>query len=206
MKLVEAYRYSNYITHLMDNVRLLLMKPEFMNNVTLTKHMSGSVPNGEDATELQARDEDFDPDLTMNFLLALFEEKKNLLYAIEHAKPQDTDAEIALNKDRRTLGVLFSNLGNAKEKTVIDTRDSTYGVGADGVQNVYQFKVDKTLTVRYNRVMARAIGKEMMRQAEEVSMRLDAEKLTCEVNFHPLFDITDTLEEAFGKYTASQTD
>ena len=207
MRLVEAFRYANYLSSKMDEVKMALMDPTFTMDRSVTHRMGGAVPNRQDYTEPAEKNpmyDFFDPDLAVSFLLALFEEKKNLMYAVAHAKFPTSDAEIALNKDRRAIGVLLSNLGSQRESVTNKGEEYTFGIGADGEQKVYRYKTETVSNIRFSKALAKAAGKEMIRQADESSTDLDEEKLTVEVNFHPQFDISDTLEEAFNKYKENQ--
>lgn len=203
MNLNESFRYCNYITSLMDQLRLLLSREDFIRKTSIVHRMSGVVPNCDDKVEEAERPNDIPnitPDQAIDFLIALFQEKQNVDYAIDHAKVINMDADISLNKVRRSIGVLLSNLGNAAQTVKKKNCAYAHGLNKDGGQEDYQYVTELTLSVDYNRAAAKAYGKQLIKEAEEISTRLDGQRILYTVNFHPTYDVTDTLEEAFEKY------
>lgn len=203
MNLNEAYRYSNYISNLINEIRVMLMSPDYTTQTTVIHHKAGAVPGCEDVTEVEKPRRRYalsNPDKAMAFLISLFDEKSNVAYAIEHAKDTNMDADLSLNKMRRELGVLFSNLASAEDGIVGFGNEYCYGLNADGDPNQYAYRTERTTTLRYNSEAARAFSKTLMKEADAVSSKLDEARLLCHVNFHPTYDVNDTLEEAYKKY------
>lgn len=202
MNLNEAYHYSNYLSGLIENVITLLCDDRYLWKQSVMHKKSDAVSGYVDVLEAvpyQGSVTYAQPDQMIDFLIGLLSERKNIIYAIDNAKPKHNDAELAINKIRRMVGVTLSNIGGMT-KTAVDGTGRCYAINNDGNQTPFVYPTVTSYEPRYNKNHAKELGKTLMKRVEEVSNQLDVNKLTTEVNIHPMFDVTESLEDAFNSW------
>lgn len=202
MVLKEAFRAQNYLEGLISEGLNFLMRTD---NVTTKKqeHMRKKVNvDAEDEViklpkVVEFENESITPDVVIDFVMDVLDEKEKLTSAIAVAKTSaeiDIDASIALNKSRQHIASILHVMGNIKanEKQIIG-RDFKFNV--DGVQVPYQYNINEVTTIDFDRNKVKGLVKKLCRKSDEVSARLDELNVTVRVDYTPKYEIGDSFED-----------
>lgn len=203
MNLKEAFRYQNFLDRTINTVSNFLAVK--VNVMTVTQVHKKSAANAEAQDEIVIKEvEAFhgaDPDKLARLLKILLNEKEFCADGVWTAKYEylkktgfNLDAQLAVNKHRQSAARLMSMLGSYKEAK--NTAKGTgYKFNNDGVQTPYYYDVDETMAPAFDVQSMKACGKALARLADDVSVAADQCMIESVVDFVPMFNPTDSIED-----------
>jgi hypothetical protein len=129
----------------------------------------------------------------MDIWQQLMNEKEQLGLAIGKAKAGmsfNLDAAVDANKSRRAFLVTMQRLANRKSSHELQKGEGRgYVFNNDGNQTSYCYDIDRIMTIDYDRNKVRGMVKELTRESDEVSIRIDEALLQTKVDYEPSFDL-----------------
>ena len=131
----------------------------------------------------------------LDFLLD--SEKESLVDAIATAKASaeiNKDNAISMNKKKQMFANVLKDMSNIKpsNSTVLG---SGYTFNVDGNQVKYVYDVEKITRIDFNRDNVRKLIKKYLKEADEISAKLDAIEINTIVDFSPKWDVNDEFED-----------
>ena len=204
LTLKKSFEYQNYLNRMMSAVEGYLVQ-EGNTTTTVQKHMRSKANADavdEDVIVLKSNPSDYTVNQMVDFLMALFNEKELLTKAIDEAKANteiNVDSSVALNKHRQTMMNIFNSMAKIKPS---ESTGSGYGYKFDvnGAQVRYVYDIKSVKTIDFNRDTVKSLVKKLNKDADAVSEKLDLIQLQTKVDFEPQFELTDSIEDAMGKY------
>lgn len=199
MNLKESYRYANYLDNLLNAAYKYLATNGFITTVK-QEHLRSKVnPEATDETIIVPKfyDVDFHPMDVINFVVKVFDEREKLVKAIADAKNSielNIDNSISMNKKRQAFIEVLESMALIKSKETI-VNGSGYKFNTDGNQVSYNYEVKQVTSIDFDRNDVKALIKKFNKQCDEVSSKLDSIEINTEVQFTPLWDVNDKLED-----------
>jgi len=197
MNLKESFRYQKFLDGLMRSAASNLQNP-YHSLKTTKVHLRHAVnPEAEDMTEI-VEDGEFVPnDTVLAFMAHLIDEREKLSIAISKAKQSvgfDTDAAIETNKFRQQLNAavrqMLRHVGTKRK-----VKESDYKFDINGQQVPYRYDVEITTTENYDKESAKALMRETIAKADEVSAAVDAAMINTVVEYEPPYDVNETFDD-----------
>lgn len=197
MNLKESFRYQKFLDGLMRSAASNLQNP-YHSLKTTKVHLRHAVnPEAEDMTEV-VEDGEFVPnDTVLAFMAHLIDEREKLSIAISKAKQSvgfDTDAAIETNKFRQQLNAavrqMLRHVGTKRK-----VKESDYKFDINGQQVPYRYDVEITTTENYDKDAAKALMRETIAKADEVSAAVDAAMINTVVEYEPPYDVNETFDD-----------
>lgn len=200
MNLKDAFRYQNYLSDMLDKLsyNIAYMNPV---KVTETHNRSKACPEAEDevidATEQRFVNASIDD--ILEFMEDVEYEKGELSREIAKAKAATEfclDAEMANNRTARKSANILKGLiakGGEKEEK---KEGRSYRINVEGNQVPYSYEVVRHMEPDFDVDKVRERYKSKLSQADRTSSEIDRYLLDTNINFYPLFDINEHLEEA----------
>ena len=201
MNLKEAFQAQNKISELMSYINRYLSDSD--NVMTITeKHLRSKALAGQqdDTVDVSRKaDEGFDVGRLLGIWQELMEEKERLGTAIGKAKAGmdfNLDAAVNTNKSRRAFLRMLQTLANLKSSHELQKGEGRgYVFNNDGNQTTYCYDIDRIKTIDYDRNKVRAMVKELNRESDELSTKIDEALLHTKVDYEPKFVLAG--EESF---------
>ncbi len=139
----------------------------------------------------------FTPMQTVDFTVRALEEKEKLSLAILAAKKTtkvDIDHSVAMNKKRQEFICTLKQMDRVKDRE--EKSDGLdYKFNQEGNQVIYHYDIDEVITIDFDRKDIKGLIKKLTKQCDELSIVLDGLLVTTEVDYTPVFDINDSLED-----------
>lgn len=209
MNLKEAFQAQNKIGELLDYISLYLSNVDNVMTVT-EKHLRSKALAGQqdDSVDVSRKSEEmFEVGKLIDIWQQLMNEKEQLGLAIGKAKAGmsfNLDAAVDTNKSRRAFLVTMQRLANRKSSHELQKGEGRgYVFNNDGNQTTYCYDIDRIMTIDYDRNKVRAMVKELTRESDEVSIKIDEALLHTQVDYEPKFDLAGEesfiIEELMGK-------
>ena len=209
MNLKEAFQAQNKIGELMSYINFYLSTEN--NVMTITeKHLRSKALAGQqdDTVDVSRKDDEgFDVGRLLGIWQELMEEKERLGTAIGKAKAGmdfNLDAAVNTNKSRRAFLRMLQTLANLKSSHELQKGEGRgYVFNNDGNQTTYCYDIDRIKTIDYDRNKVRAMVKELTRESDELSTKIDEALLHTKVDYEPKFVLAEEesfiIEELMGK-------
>ena len=199
MVLKEAYRYMNYLDSLLNATRVYLTDTDFITNTQQTHYRSKANQEAQDEVIQVPKPYNvtFTPMQLVDFVVKVLAEKEKLSFAIAEAKKTtdlDIDHSIAMNKKKQEF-VSILNTMNGVRSTERLAKGSAYKFNQEGNQVNYFYDINEVVTIDFDRNDIKGLIKKYTKECDEVSAKLDLLLLTTEVNYTPIWDINDLLED-----------
>jgi len=209
MNLKEAFQAQNKIGELLDYISFYLSNVDNVMTVT-EKHLRSKALAGQqdDSVDVSRKSEEmFEVGKLIDIWQQLMNEKEQLGLAIGKAKAGmsfNLDAAVDANKSRRAFLVTMQRLANRKSSHELQKGEGRgYVFNNDGNQTTYCYDIDRIMTIDYDRNKVRAMVKELTRESDEVSIKIDEALLHTQVDYEPKFDLAGEesfiIEELMGK-------
>ena len=209
MNLKEAFQAQNKIAELLDYIGRYLSDEDNVMTVT-EKHLRSKALAGQqdDSVDVSRKSEEmFEVGKMIGIWQQLMEEKEQLGLAIGKAKAGmafNLDSAVDANKSRRSFLMTMQRLANRKSSHELQKGEGRgYVFNNDGNQTTYCYDIDRIMTIDYDRNQVRAMVKELTRESDEVSIKIDEALLQTKVDYEPKFDLAGEnsfiLEELMGK-------
>lgn len=198
MKLKEAFRYQNTLKLWIDEAEDFLTNRN--NIVTIKETHKRSLVNKEDedvVKEINNREMDVEPNVMIDFIFDLVEEKNKVSKAISDAKRNsdiDLDVSIEINKSKQRLASIYKSLSNIKA-TERSRTDKAYKFNVEGNQTPYIYEVDEFISIDYDRNKVRKMEKKLEKECDSTSTDIEMLQLTIEVNHTPKYDVNDSFAD-----------
>ena len=196
MNLKEAFQTQNRISDLLAYIGRYLSDEDNVMTVT-EKHLRSKALAGQadEAVDASRKDGDgFDVDGLLDIWQELMKEKVALGLAIGKAKAGmdfQLDAAIDANKGRRAFLAVLQQMAGRKGSHELQKGEGTgYVFNNDGNQTAYHYDIDRILTIDYDRNRVRAIAKELYREVEEISLKVDEALLRTSVDYTLEIDLS----------------
>lgn len=208
MNLKEAFRFQNKLESLIMNTENILDDEDC---VTLTKRTylyKKANPDAENETMTIIPDTEYYRQLNemIEFAVYLLDQREKLSEAINKAKrglPLDLDGEVSLNRYRQRLSESFRRMARIKSREVTETNGGVgYRFNNEGNQVAYKCDVKRVTTINFNRNTVRKYAAQLSEKADIASAEIDRCMINYEVNYQPEFDVNDSFDEVFEKFTA----
>ena len=202
MILKEAYRYQNYLSNLISFAEGYLQKKDFITETTQTHNRKKVNPEAEDEVMVvkASYNVDFTPMQLIEFINKALTEKHKLTNAIDTTKKNaefNIDSSIEMNKIKQGYISVLSSMAKTKPSETV-SRGSGYKFNADGNQVAYYYDIDNVTTINFDRNDVRGILKKLQKETDDVSTKIDAIQATAEVDYEPIWDLSDSLEDIVG--------
>ena len=201
MNLKEAFQAQNKIGELLDYIVRYLSDEDNVMTVT-EKHLRSKALAGQqdDSVDVSRKSEEmFEVGKLIGIWQQLMEEKEQLGLAIGKAKAGmdfNLDSAVDANKSRRSFLMTLQRLANRKSSHELQKGEGRgYVFNNDGNQTTYCYDIDRIMTIDYDRNKVRAMVKELTRESDEVSIKIDEALLQTQVDYEPKFDLAG--EESF---------
>lgn len=209
MNLKEAFQAQNKIGELLDYISFYLSNVDNVMTVT-EKHLRSKALAGQqdDSVDVSRKSEEmFEVGKLIDIWQQLMNEKEQLGLAIGKAKAGmsfNLDAAVDANKSRRAFLMTMQRLANRKSSHELQKGEGRgYVFNNDGNQTTYCYDIDRIMTIDYDRNKVRAMVKELTRESDEVSIKIDEALLHTQVDYEPKFDLAGEesfiIEELMGK-------
>ena len=198
MKLKEAFRYQNTLKLWIDEAEDFLTNRN--NIVTIKETHKRSLVNKEDedvVKEINNREMNVEPNVMIDFIFDLVEEKNKVSKAISDAKRNadvDLDVSIEINKSKQRLASIYKRLSNIKD-TERSRADKAYKFNVEGNQTPYIYEVDEVISIDYDRNKVRKMEKKLEKECDSTSTDIEMLQLTIEVNHTPKYDVNDSFTD-----------
>ena len=208
MNLKEAFRFQNKLESLIMNTENILDDEDC---VTLTKRTylyKKANPDAENETVTIIPDTEYYRQLNemIEFAVYLLDQREKLSEAINKAKrglPLDLDGEVSLNRYRQRLSESFRRMARIKSREVTETNGGVgYRFNNEGNQVAYKCDVKRVTTINFNRNTVRKYAAQLSEKADNASLEIDRCMINYEVDYQPVFDVNDSFDEVFEKFTA----
>ena len=201
MNLKEAFQAQNKIGELLDYIGRYLSDEDNVMTVT-EKHLRSKALAGQqdDSVDVSRKSEEmFEVGKLIGIWQQLMEEKEQLGLAIGKAKAGmdfNLDSAVDANKSRRSFLMILQRLANRKSSHELQKGEGRgYVFNNDGNQTTYCYDIDRIMTIDYDRNKVRAMVKELTRESDEVSIKIDEALLHTQVDYEPKFVLAG--EESF---------
>jgi hypothetical protein len=195
MNLKEAFQAQNKISELLSYIVRYLSDEDNVMSVT-EKHLRSKALAGQtdDTVDVSRKSEEgFEVGKLLSIWQELMAEKERLGLAIGKAKAGmdfNLDAAVDGNKSRRSFLFMLQSLANRKSSHELQKGEGRgYVFNNDGNQTSYCYDIDRIMTIDYDRNKVRAMVKELTRESDEVSIRIDEALLQTKVDYEPSFDL-----------------
>ena len=209
MNLKEAFQAQNKLFELLDYISDYLSIEDNVMTVT-EKHLRSKALAGQqdDSVDVSRKSEEmFEVGKLIDIWQELMNEKEKLGLAIGKAKAGmsfNLDAAVDANKNRRAFLMTMQRLANRKSSHELQKGEGRgYVFNNDGNQTTYCYDIDRIKTIDYDRNKVRAMVKELTRESEEVSIKIDEALLHTQVDYEPKFVLAGEesfiIEELMGK-------
>ena len=204
MNLKEAFRYQNYLNDLFSQMKFYAAdRRNFL--IVKQEHFRSKVnPEAVDETIETTKEREYTQDnkTIISFMSALIEEKHRLSIAIDKAKAAceiDIDAETAHNNKRRDMALLLKTIAGIKPSER-KTTGRDFKFNANGEQVEYCYEINEVSTIDFDRNAVKGLFRKLSRESDDMSAKIDRCMIDVIVEFEPMFDVSDSVEDALCDY------
>ena len=199
MKLKESYRYANFLDNLLMTAYQYLQNEGFVTTTKQNHLRSKANPDASDETIYVQKpyDVDFTPNDVIDFTVKVIAEKELLTEAIAKAKASaeiNIDTAIAMNKKKQQFANVLNHMAGIKPSEK-QTTGRSYKFDANGEQKPYVYDIINATTIDFNRNDVKKLVKKYLKEADEISAKLDAIEINTMLDFHPQYDVNGTFED-----------
>lgn len=202
MNLKESFRYQKFLDGLMRSASSNLQNPYHSLKTTKVHYRQVVNPDATDETEIVEDGEFVHNDIMLAFMAHLIVVREELSIAISNAKQSigfDTDAAIETNKFRQMLNCAVRQmLRHTASKRKI--KETDYKFDINGQQVPYRYDVEIITTENYDKAAAKALMRETISKADEVSAAVDAAMINAAVEFEPPYDVNETFDDVLDTF------
>ena len=209
MNLKEAFQAQNKIGELQNYITRYLSDNDNIMTVT-EKHLRSKALAGQtdDTVDVSSKDEEnFDVGKLLTIWQDLNRERELLGLAIGRAKATidfNLDVEVENNKRRRSFLSVVEYMAIKKSSHELQKgAGKGYVFNNEGNQTAYCYDIDRIETIDYDRNKVRSLMKELILEADRVSIKIDETLLNTQVDYTPKFDLVGEnrfiIEELLGE-------
>jgi len=202
--LKKSFELQNYLSQLLNNALCVL---SLNDNITTTKqkHLrKKSYSEAEDEEIIVKKSHDFQ--FTINdlvkFIDVLIKEIDKLTTAVNDAKyynGKNFDAMIAMNNKKRNILRRYEMMASLKPtESIIKGQAEKFNEA--GEQVTYRYDIEQVTTIDYDRNEIKKKVSQLRKEVDETSDAIDAMQLQSMVDYDPIFEIGDNLEDVVENY------
>ena len=205
MNLKESFRYQKFLDTLMANASASIVAVDHCLKTVKVHRRNAVNPDADDMTE-EVEVPAFIPNDTMIlFMSYLVDEREKLSIAIGKAKASigfDIDAAVETNKFRQSLHSSIRRMMRyAPGKSKSQARGYKFDI--NGVQQAYIYDVETTTSENYTKDTAKALMRNMITTADDVSARVDAALINTTVEYDPPYDVNESFEDVLETFVSN---
>lgn len=205
MNLKESFRYQKFLDTLMANASASIVAVDHCLKTVKVHKRNAVNPDADDMTE-EVEVPAFIPNDTMIlFMSYLVDEREKLSIAIGKAKASigfDIDAAVETNKFRQSLHSSIRRMMRyAPGKSKSQARGYKFDI--NGVQQAYIYDVETTTSENYTKDTAKALMRNMITTADDVSARVDAALINTTVEYDPPYDVNESFEDVLEAFVSN---
>ncbi len=196
MNLKEAFQAQNRISELLAFVGRYLSDKDNVMTVT-EKHLRSKALSGQqdETIDVSCKGEDgFDVNKLLSIWQKLLKEKEALGFAIGKAKAGmdfNLDAAVDANKSRRAFLSTLQQMASRKSSHELQKGEGRgYVFNNEGNQTLYCYDIDRIYTIDYDRNKVRSMAKDVYREAEELSLKIEESLLKTQVDYKLTIDVS----------------
>lgn len=202
--LKKSFELQNYLSQLLNNALAVL---SYNDNITTTKqkHLrkkSYSEAQDEEIIVKKAQELPYTINDLVKFIDVIVTEMDKLTTAINGAKFYDGkyfDAMIAMNNKKRNILRRYEMMASLKPtETVIKGQAEKFNEAGEQVS--YRYDIEQVTTIDYDRNEIKKKVSQLRKELDEVSDTIDAMQLQSMVDYDPIFEIGESLEDVIEKY------
>lgn len=207
MNLKEAFRYQNALESMILHTEDILDNEECVTLTRRTYLYKKANPGADNETVTVIPDTEYYRQINelIEFAIYLVKQRETLTAAINANKrslPIDLDGEISMNRYRQRLADVYRGMARIKSKEVTETNGGVgYRFNNEGNQVAYKCDVRRVTTINFDRNIVRDYAGHLSSVADKVSRELDRCLISYEVDFKPQFDVNDSFDEVFERFT-----
>lgn len=203
MNLKEAFRYMNYLKDAQEKFTNFLYNDDIVTKTKETHLRNKKNPEGTDEVIEDAKPSpiEYSVDDILKTLDAIFGEMEIVSNLISKAKREteiDIDEAIAMNKRKQYTLSALRRLSSLKASERKD-RGFDYKLNAEGNQTPYYYDIECVQTINYDRNEVKARLKALTKETDEISSKVDRITITMELDFEPIWDFDDMVEDMIEK-------
>lgn len=199
MNLKEAYRYANFLDSLLNAAYTHLGSHGYIVNIEQL-HLKSKVNKDAEDEVVKVKksiEAPYDAMAVINAVVKIFAEREQLVKAISDAKSGaaiNIDNAISMNKKKHEFVEVLKRMADLKS-----SKEIKQGVGfrfnVNNEQVRYMYDIEETTTIDFDRKDVKGLIKKYLKEADEVSAKLDNIEITTEVSFEPKWDVNDSFED-----------
>lgn len=199
MLLKEAFRYQNYLTHLMNTASGYLCKESFVTS-TVKTHYASLVDRGEATEEVtipKSPAVSFTVNDVLDFAVQVLREKERLSEAISDVKKKldrDLDGVMSLNKVKHDFIYTLKAMASLRSSERQDT-GTGYKFNNEGNQVTYVYPVKAVQTIDFDRTDVKNLIKKFSKEIDSNSIWKDMVEVSEKVDYEPKWDVDTPLED-----------
>ena len=202
--LKKSFEVQNYLSQLLNNALNVLA---YNDNITTTKqkHLrkkSYSEAQDEEIVVKKTQELPYTINDLVKFVDVLIAEIDKLTTAINNAKYYDGkyfDAMIAMNNKKRNVLRRYEFMAALKPtETVVKGQAEKFNEAGEQVS--YRYDIEQVTTIDYDRNEIKKKVSQLRKELDETSDAIDAMQLQSMVDYEPIFEVGETLEDVIEKY------
>lgn len=219
MSIKEACRYQNFIDSNITTLSYYIRNTDNAFTVKENHIKSKSNPDTNDEELDMTTERQYNCNVVdIAFLInQLVEEKLKLSNAIDSAK-RSIVIDYKVNGNTLTLDSAVEHAKRSRElantlKTLVDLKSSEtkksgtdYKFNVEGNQVQYRYNIDVVKTIDFDRDVANKLYKKLLNKADTLSTKIESAMLLENVNYEPLYDLHDSVNEIVDKYLNSKSE
>lgn len=202
--LKKSFELQNYLSQLLNSALSTLA---YDDNITTTKQKhfrkkSYSEAEDEEIVVKKNIELPYTINELISFIDVLVNEIEKLTVAINDAKTYNGkhfDAMISMNNKKRSILRRYETMASLKPTEKI-VKGQAEKFNADGEQVSYRYDIEQVTTIDYDRNEVKKKVSKLRKELDETSDAIDAMQLQSMVNYEPIFEIGETLEDVIEKY------
>ena len=202
--LKKSFESQNYLSQLLNNALAVL---SYNDNITTTKqkHLrkkSYSEAQDEEIIVKKAQELPYTINDLIKFIDVIVTEMDKLTIAINDAKFYDGkyfDAMIAMNNKKRNILRRYEMMASLKPTESV-IKGSAEKFNEAGEQVSYRYDIEQVTTIDYDRNEIKKKVSQLRKELDEVSDTIDAMQLQSMVDYDPIFEIGESLEDVIERY------
>ena len=201
--LKKSFEVQNYLTQLLNNALNIL---SYNGNITTTKqrHLrkkSYSEAFDEEVIVKKLNEFPFTINQLIKFIDVLIYEMDKLTVAINDAKHFNGkyfDAMIAINNKKRNILRRYEEMAQLKpSESVIKGIAEKFNEAGEQVN--YKYDIEEVTTIDYDRNDIKKRVSRLRKELENTSDAIDEMQLTSMVDYDPIFDVGESIEDVIEK-------
>ncbi len=206
MNLKLAFFYQKQLNAMFEYFKNYLRNDSNLFNVEEKHFRSRVVANQiDEVIDVTERDKKkYSPDMVIDFLLVVLEEREKLDRAIHDAKLKmnfDIDTSVDINKKRRSLVISLRLLRQVESSSVLKRNSGVgYIFNNEGNQTTYRYDVETVKTINFDRNKARDLATKLFKESAELSPKIEDIVKNTEVDYVWPFSLNTSSEEIFEEY------